>query len=139
MSHAGVAMALKERLSNVRAFVTATWTCCKDLLRWPVPAQGPHLIFGRASCAVKASPDHVTSETSSISLAMMGAIIEWVNKLRVQHPLLLTLSRRSSLVYLHSDATALVSSPTGAWFAQVVRDDVLVYDPTTDLPCRHHH
>jgi len=75
-------------------------------------AQEPDSTFARAGCSVK--------ENST----MMGKIIQWVKRPRVQHPLRLTLKRRGAV-------RARAFSPEGARLAQAVDDDVVVSDSTT--------
>ena len=119
MSHAGVTRAVKEQLSNVRAFLNRHDDMLQDSSRWPVPhfveqlaAQEPDSTFARAGCSVKANS------------TMMGKIIEWVKRPRVQHPLRLTLNSRG-------EVRALAFSPEGARLAQAVADNVVVSDSTT--------
>ena len=119
MSHAGVTTAVKEQLSNVRAFLNRHIDLLQDPSRWPVPhfveqlaAQEPDSTFARAGCALKANS------------RMMGKIIEWVKRPRVQHPLRLTLNSGGGV-------EALAFSPEGARLAQTVGCNVVVRDSTT--------
>ena len=142
MSHAAVATAVKEQLSNVRAFLNRHIDRLQDPSRWPVPhfvqqlaAQEPDSTFGRASCAVKANP------------TMLGAIIECVNKPRVQHRLRWALNSifggQNSMKgrTLRLTVQALAFSPEGARLAHAVSNNVVVSDSTTGftlstLSCR---
>jgi WD40 repeat protein len=103
----------------VRAFLNRHDDMLQDPSRWPVPhfvqqlaAQEPDSTFARASGAVKADS------------TMMGEIIEWVKRPRVQHPLRLTLNNMSLV-------EALAWSPEGARLAQAVANNVVVRDSTT--------
>jgi len=91
MSHAGVTTAVKEQLSNVRALLNRHVDMLQDPSSWTVP----HFVH---QVAVQ-EPDSMRRRASGVvmmddGVVMMGAIIEGVNKPRVQHPLRLTLNSR---------------------------------------------